>query len=200
MLLLVIMRLRSSWWWSYQISCCCCSVKLCPTLQFHGLQHAMPSCPSPSPGVCPSSCPLDWWCHPTISSSVTLFSFCLQSFTALGSFPVSWLFAIKWPKCWSFSFSISPSKEYLWLIYFRMDWFDLLTVQGTLKSLPQHQSSKASILRCSAFFMVRLSHPYMITGKTIASTIQIFSGKVTSLLFNTFSRFVIAFLPRSKHI
>ena len=93
MLLLVIMRLRSSWWWSYQISCCCCSVKLCPTLQFHGLQHAMPSCPSPSPGVCPSSCPLDWWCHPTISSSVTLFSFCLQSFPASGSSPMSQLLA-----------------------------------------------------------------------------------------------------------
>ena len=104
---------------------------------------------------------------------------------------------IRWPKCWSFSFSISPSNEYSELISFRKDWLDFLTVQGTLKSLLQHHSSKASILRCSAFFIVQLSHPYMTTGKTIALTIQTFVGKVTSLLFNMLSRLVIAFLVRS---
>ena len=105
---------------------------------------------------------------------------------------------IRWPKYWSFSFSISPSNEYLVLISFRMDWLDLLAVQGTLKSLLQHHSSKASILQCSAFSMVQLSHPYMTTGKTIALTRQTFVGKVMSLLFNMLSRLVIAFLARSK--
>ena len=103
---------------------------------------------------------------------------------------------IRWPKYWSFS--ISPSDEYSGLISFRIDWFDLFAVQGTLKALLQHHSSKASILRCSAFFMVQLSHSYMTTGKTIALTIWTFGGKMTSLLFNTLSKFVIAFLPRSK--
>ena len=107
---------------------------------------------------------------------------------------------IRWPKCWSFSFSISPSSEYSRLISFRIDWFDLLAVQGTLKSLLQHHSLKASILWHSAFFMVQLSHPYMTTGKTIALTIQNFVSKITSLLFNTLSRFLIAFFPRSKHL
>ena len=105
---------------------------------------------------------------------------------------------IRWPKYWNFSFSISPSKEYSGLIFFRMDWLDLLAVQGTLKSLHQHHSSKASILQCSAFFRVQLSHPYMTTGKTIALTRQTFVGKVMSLLFNMLSRLVITFLPRSK--
>ena len=105
---------------------------------------------------------------------------------------------IRWPKYWSLSFSISPSNEHPGLISFRMDWLDLLSVQGTLKSLLQHHSSKASILRCSAFFMVQLSHPYMTTGKTIALTRQIFVGKVMSLLFNMLSRLVITFLPRSN--
>ena len=105
---------------------------------------------------------------------------------------------IRWPKYWNFSFSISPYNEYSGLVSFRMDWFDLLAVQGTLKSLLQHHSSKASILQCSAFFMVQLSHPYMTTGKTRALTIQIFVDKVMSLLFNMLSRFVIAFLPRSR--
>ena len=104
---------------------------------------------------------------------------------------------IRWPKYWSFSFSISPSSEYSGLIFSIIDWFDL-AVQRTLKSLLQHQASKASILPCSAFFMVQLSHPYMTTGKTIALTIQTFVSKVMSLLFNTLSRFVVAFLPRSK--
>ena len=108
---------------------------------------------------------------------------------------------IRWPKCWSFSFSISPSNEYAGLIFFRMDWLDLLTVQGTLMSLLQHHSLKASLLRYLAFFMVQLSHPYMTTGKTIAFlTIKTFVGKVMSLLFNTLLRFVIAFLPKSKHL
>ena len=107
---------------------------------------------------------------------------------------------IRWPKCWSFSFSISSSNEYSGLISFRMDWLDLLAVQGTLKSLLQHHSSKASILQCSAFFTVQLSHPYMTTGKTIALTRQTFAGKVMSLLFNMPSRLVITFLPRSKHL
>ena len=107
---------------------------------------------------------------------------------------------IRWSKYWSFSFSISPSNEYSGLISFRIDWFDLFAVQGILKSLLQHHNSKASILLCSAFFMVQLSHPYMTTGKTIALTIQTFVGKVMSLLFNMLSRLVIAFLPRSKHL
>ena len=107
---------------------------------------------------------------------------------------------IRWPKYWSFSFNISPSTEYSGLISFRMDWLDLLTGQGTLKSLLQHHSSKASILRCSAFFVVQFSRPYMTTGKTIALIRQTFVGKVMSLLFNMLSRLVIAFLPRSKHL
>ena len=107
---------------------------------------------------------------------------------------------IRWPKYWNFSFSINPSNEYSELISFRMDWLDLLAVQGTLKSLPQHHSSKASILPHSAFFMVQLSHPYMTTGKTIAFTRWTFVGKVMSLLFNMLSRLVIIFLPRSKRL
>ena len=107
---------------------------------------------------------------------------------------------IRWPKYWSFSFSISPSTEYSGLISFRMDWLDLLVVQGTLKNLLQHHSSKASILQHSAFLMVQLSHPYMTTGKAIALVIWTFVGKVMSLLFNMLSRFVMAFLPRSKRL
>ena len=107
---------------------------------------------------------------------------------------------MRWPKYWSFSFSISPSDEHPGLISFRMDWLDLLAVQGTLKSVLQHHSSKASIFRCSAFLTIQLSHPYMTTGKTIALTRQTFVGKVVSLLFNMLSRLVITFLPRSKHL
>ena len=109
------------------------------------------------------------------------------------------LLHIRWPKYWSFSFSISPSNEYSGLISFTMDWMDLLAVQGTLKSLLQHLNSKASVLR-SAFFIIQLSYPYMTTGKTIALKRWIFVGKVMSLLFNMLSRLVIAFLPRSKHL
>ena len=107
---------------------------------------------------------------------------------------------IRWPKYWSFNFSISPSNEYSGLISFRMDWLDLLAVQGTLKSLLQYHSSKASILQCSTFFIVQLSHPYVTTGKTIALTRQTFVGKVISLPVNMLSRLVIAFLPRSKRL
>ena len=107
---------------------------------------------------------------------------------------------IRWPKYWSFSFSISPSNEHPRLISFRMDWLGLLAVQGTLMNLLRHHSSKASIFRCSAFFTVQLSHPYMTTGKTVALTRQTFVDKVMSLLFNMLSRLVITFLPRSKHL
>ena len=143
------------------------------------------SCPSLSPGACSDSCALSQWCHPTILSSVIPFSTCLQSFPASGSFPVSQFFTSGGQ---SFCFSISPSNEYSGLISFRTDWFDLLALQGTLKSLLQHHSSKSSILQCSAFFIVQLSHPYMTTGKTVALTVWTFVGKVMSLLFNMLSR------------
>ena len=107
---------------------------------------------------------------------------------------------MRWPKYWSFSLSISPSNEHPGLVCFRMDWLDLLAVQGTLKSLLQHHSSKASILQCSAFFKVQLSHPYMTAGKTIALTRRTFVGQVISLVFNMLSRLVITFLPRSKRL
>ena len=107
---------------------------------------------------------------------------------------------IRWPNYWSFSFNISPSNDHPGLISFRMDWLDLLAVQGTLKSLLQHHSSKASILQCSAFYIVQLSYPYMTTGKTIVLTRQMFVGKVMSLLFNMLIRLVITFLPRNEHL
>ena len=124
---------------------------------------------------------------PTIPPSITVFS----NESTL---------RMRWPKYWSFSFGIIPSKEIPGLIFFRMDWLDLLAVQGTLKSLLQHHSSKASILWCSAFFTVQLSHPYMTTGKTIALTRRTYVGKVMSLLLNMLSRLVITFLPRSKRL
>ena len=162
------------------------------------LQHVRLPWPSLSPGVCSNSCPLSWWCHPTISFSVMHFSSCPQSFPASESFPMSQLF--RRPKYWSFSINIRPSNEYSGLISFTIDWFDLLAVQGTLRSLLQHHSLKASILQRSDFFMVQLSHLYVTTGKTIALTIQIFVSKVMSLLFNMLSMFVIAFLPRGKSL
>ena len=183
----------------------CCSVQfssvtvVSDSLQPHGLHHARPSCPSPTHGDHSNLCPLSQWCHPTISSSVIPFSFCLQSFPA-SVFSNESVLCIRWPKYWSFSFSLNPSNEYSGLISFRLDWLDLLAVQGTLKSLLQYHSLKASVLQCSAFFMVQVSHPYMTTGKTIALTIQTFVGKMMSLLFNTLCRFVIAFLPRSRHL
>ena len=133
----------------------------------HEPQQARPPCLSPAPGVYPNPCPSSWWCHPTISSSVIPFSR-PQHFPASGSFQISQLFASGGQKYWSFSFNISPSSEHPGLISYRMDWLDLLAVQGTLKSLHQHHSSKTSILQGSAFFMVQLSHPYMTTRKTIA--------------------------------
>ena len=124
------------------------------SLQPHGLQYARRPRPSLSPGACPCSCPFNQRCHPTISSSVVPFSSCLQSFPSISVFPNESALPIRWPKYWSYSFSISSSDEYLGLISLRTDWFGLLAVQGTLKSLLQHHSEKASILWHSAFFMV----------------------------------------------
>ena len=139
---------------------------MCDSSRPHGLLHGRHPCLSLSPGICSNSFPLTRWCHLTVSSSAALFSFSLQSFPASGSFPMRSLFASGGrPKYWSFSFNISPSNEYSGLISFRMDRLDLLAVQGTLRSLLQHRNWKASILRCSAFFMVQLSHPYLTTGK-----------------------------------
>ena len=128
-------------------------------------------------------------CHPLLLPSI---------FPSIRVFSNEFSLCIRWPKYWSFSLLISPSNEYRELIFFRIDWFDLLAVQGTLKSLLQHHSSKASILQCPAFFIVQLSHPYMTTGKTIALTRRTFVGKIMSLFFNILSRLVIALLPRSK--
>ena len=153
---------------------------------------------SPSPRVCSNSGPLSRWCLPTISSSFAPFSSCLQP--SIRVFSNESALRFRWPKYWSFSFSISPSNEYSGFISFKIDWFDLLAVQGTLKNLLQHHNSKASILRCSVFFMVQISQLYMTTGKTIVLTLQTFVGKVMSLLFNMLSRFVTAFLPRSKSL
>ena len=130
-------------------------------------------------------------CRPLLPPSI---------FPSIRVFSNELILCIRWPKYWSFSFSISPSNEYSGLTSFRTDWLDLLAVQATLKSLLQHHSSRAPILRCSAFFIVQLSHPHMTTGKTIALTRQTFVGKVMSLLFNMLSRLIIAFLPRNKHL
>ena len=156
------------------------------------MNRSMPGLPAQwTPGVHSNSHPLSQRCHPTISSSVVPFSSCPQSLPVSECFPMSQLFA------WGGQSTVIPSKEHPGLISFRKDWLDLLAVQGTLRSLLQHHSSTASILRCSAFFTVQLSHPYMTTGKTIALTRWTFVGKVTSLLFNVLSRLVITFLPRS---
>ena len=169
------------------------------SLRSHESQHVRPPCLSPTPRDCPNPCPLSQWSHPAISSSVVPFSSCPQSLPASRSSSESPL-CIRWPKYWSFSFSISPSNEHPGLIAFRMDWLDLLAVQGNLKSLLQHHCSKASIFRRSAFFTVQLSHPYMTTGKTTALTRWAFVGKVMSLLFNMLPWLVIDFLPRSKRL
>ena len=176
---------------SVQFSCSVMSNSLRPC----GLQHARPPSPSPTPGVYPNSGPLSRWCHPTISSSAVHFSPCLQSFPASGSFQISQLFSSSGQ---NIGISASTSSEHSGLSSFRMDWLDLLAVQGTLKSLLQHHNSKASILWHSAFFIVHLSHPYVTTGKTIALTRRTFLGKVMSMLFNMLSRLVITSLPRSK--
>ena len=178
---------------SVQFSCSVVSDSLRP----HESQHARPPCPSPTLGVHPNSCPLSPWCHPTISSSAVPFSSCSQSFQHQGLF--------KWVRS---SHQVAKILEFQlqhqsfqWtpgLISFRMDWLDLLAVQGTLNSLLQHHNSKASILRHSIFFMDPLSHPYMTTGKTIALTRRTFPGKVMSLLFNMLCRLLITFLPKSK--
>ena len=156
------------------------------SLQSHGPQYTRLPCHSLSPGACSNSHPLSGWCHPTISSSAALFSSCLQSIPASGSFPRSQFFASGGQ-----SIGVSASKSVLPMN---------IAVQGTLKSLLPYHSSKASILRCSAFFIVQLSHPYMNTGKTIALTRWIIVGKVMSLLFNMLSNLVISFLPRSKRL
>ena len=170
------------------------------SLQPHGWQHARLLCPSLSAGVCSNSYPLSQWCYLTISSSATLFSFCLQFFPASGSFLMSRLFASGGQSIGASASASSPSHRYSGLISFRIDWFDLLAVQRTLKSLLYHHSLKSLILWCSAFFTVQLSHPYMTTGKTIALTRQTSVSKVMSLLFNMLSKWIIAFLPRSKHL
>ena len=165
------------------------------TLCDHGPQHARPPSSSPTPGVHPIPCPSVMpsnhliLCHPLLMPSI---------FPSIGVFSNESALSIRWPKYWSFGFNMSPSNEHPGLIFFRMDWLDLLAVQGTLKSLLQHHSSKASILWRSAFFIVQISHPYMTTGKTIALTRQTFVGKVMSLLFNKLSRLVITVLSRSK--
>ena len=170
------------------------------SLRSHGRKHVRPPCPSP-----------------TLNSLLKLMSVesVMQSnhlilcrplllppsiFPSIRVFSNESVLGLRWPKYGSFSFSISPSNEYSGLISFRIDWFDLPAVQGTLQSLLQHHSSKASILQCSTFFMVQLSHPYTTTGKNIALSGWIFLGKVMSLLFNKLSRLVITFLPRSKHL
>ena len=178
---------------SVQFSCSVVS----NSLQSHELQHARPPCPSPTPGVYPNSCPVSRWCHLTISSSIIPFSSCLQSFQHQGLF--KWVSSShQVAKVLEFQlqrqfFQWTPRTDLLW-----MDYLDLLAVQRTLKSLLQHHSSKASILLCSAFFIVQLSHPYMTTGKTITLIRWTLVGKVMSLLFNMLSRLVITFRPRSK--
>ena len=167
------------------------------SLRPHESQHARPPCPSPTAGVHTDSRPSSQWCHPASSSSVVPFSSCPQSLRVFSNESTLYM---RWPKYWSFSFSIIPSKEILGLISFRMDWMDLLAVQGTLKSLLQHHTSKASILQCSAFFKVQLSHPYMTTGETIALTRLTFVGKVMSLLLNMLSKLVITFLTKNKRL
>ena len=166
-------------------------------MQPHESQHSRPPCPSPTTGVHPNLC----------IELVMPFShliLCCPLFLLTPIPPSIRVFSnestlrMRWPKYWSFSLSISPSNEHTGLVSFRMDWVDLLAVQGTRKSLRQHHSSKASILRCSAFFIVQLSHSYMTPGKTIALTRWTFVGKVISLLFNMLSSLVITFLPRSK--
>ena len=183
---------------NYQ-TCCFSSVQfshsvVSNSLRPHELQHAWPPCPSPTPGVHPDSRALSQWYHPTISSSVGPLSSNLQFFPASGSFPMSWFFASGGQSVGvSASASVLPINIQDW---FPLELTDCISLQS--KSLLQHNSSKASILRHSDFFIVQLSHPHMTTGKTIAMTRWTFVGKVMSLLFNMLSRLVIAFLPRSK--
>ena len=172
-------------------------IQLCPSLRLHAHQASLFITNSESllkfmsiESVMPSN-------HLILYRPILLLP---SIFPSIRVFSKESALCIRWPKYWSFSFNISPSNEFSGLMSFRMDWLDLLAVQGTLNSLLQHHSSKASILRPSAFFIVQLLHPYMTTGKTIALTRQTFVSKVMSLLFNTLSRLVITFLPRSKHL
>ena len=180
---------------SVQFSCSVMSNSLKP----HGLQHTRLPCPSPTLKACSNSCPLSWWCHPTISSSVIPFSSCLQSFPASGSFPMSQLFTSG-----GSSIGVSASESALPMNiqdYFLYNWLTWSSCSPrNLKSLLQHHSSKASVLQYSAVFIVQLWHSYMTTGKTITLTGWTFVGKVMSLLFNMLSRLVITFLSRSKHL
>ena len=182
----------------HKVGICYCSVaKSCPTL------CDLMDCSTPGFPVfyyLPQSAQTHvHWVDDSTQPSHPLSPLFLQPsiFTSIRVFSNESVLCIRSPKYWSFCFSISPSNEYSGLTFFKIDWFDLFALQGTLKGLLQHHSSKASFLPCSAFFMVQLSHPYKTTGKTIALTIQTFVGKVTFLLFNTLSRFIIAFLPRS---
>ena len=166
--------------------------------QPQGLQHTRLPCPSLSPGFCSNSGPSSRWCHPIISSSVVPFS-CLQSFPASGSFPMSQFFALGGQSTGA-SVSVLPMNIQGWFFKRLTDWFDLLAVQETLRSLLQDHSAKVSILWCSTIFTIQLSHLYMSTEKTIALTIWTFVSRVMSLLFNTLSRCITAFLPRSNHL
>ena len=165
------------------------------SLRPHELQHTRPPCPSPTPGVHPNPCPLSRWCHPTNLILCRPLLLLPSIFPSIRVFSNESGLRIRWSKYCSFSFSLNPSNEYSGLISFRMDWLDLLAVQGSLKSLHQHHSSKAAILHCSSFFMVQISHPYILTGKIIALTRWTFVGKAMSLLFNMLSSLVIPFLP-----
>ena len=166
----------------------------------HVLQHSRPPCPSSALRAYSNSCPSIVSVIPSNHLIVCPLLLLPSIFPSIRVFSSESALPIGWPKYWSFNFSISPSNEHPGLISFRMDWLDLREVQGTLKSLLQHHSSKALIILCSAFFIVQLSHPYMTTGKTIALTKRIFDGKVMSLLFNMLCRLVIAFFPRSKRL
>ena len=161
------------------------------SLRPHGPQHARPPCPSPTPRVHPNPCPASRWCHPAISSSVPPLLLPPSILLSIRVFSSESALLIRWPEHWSFSF-ISPSNEHPGLISFRMDWLDLLAVQGTLKSILQQHSWKASILQGSAFFLIQLSHPYM--------TRWTYVGKLMSLLLNMLSRLVITFFPRSEFL
>ena len=167
------------------------------SLQTHGLQHARLPYPSPTPRTYSNSCPLSLWCHPTISSSVVPYppALNLSQHQGLSQWVSS---SHQVAKLLEYQLQHQSFNESSGLIYFRMNWLDLLAVRGTLKSLLQHHSSKVSVLRHSAFFIVKLSHPYMTTGKTIALTRWTIVGKVMSLLFNMLSRLIITFLPRSR--
>ena len=179
--------------------CFHCSVaKLCPKL-CNCMDCSMPGSPVLQYLLESDSCSLCWWCYLTISFSATPFSFCLQSFPASESSSESAL-RLRWPKYWSFGFSISPSNGYSGLITFRIDWFDFLAVQGTLKSLFQHHSSKASTLWHSAFFMVQLSHSYLTPGKTIALTLWTFVGKLVSLVFQSVVVYVCHSFPSMEQV